>query len=80
MEPPRFQIGDHVRTTRKLHRLPAGSIGTVVNIYGTDGLLGVLFPQSHVPRFVYRDQLELLATPEPASPQREDPQHRTKHT
>jgi hypothetical protein len=64
MQPTRFQIGDHVRTIRKLHRLPAGSIGTVAKMHGTDGLLGVLFPNYHVPRFVYCDQVERLMPPD----------------
>jgi hypothetical protein len=58
--PPHVQIGDRVRTLKQLHRLPAGSTGTVAKIYGTYGLLGVLFPGDRVPRFVYRDQLEVL--------------------
>jgi hypothetical protein len=57
---PLLQIGDRVRTLQHLHRLPAGSIGTVAKIYGTDGLLGVLFPGDRVPRFVYREQLGVL--------------------
>jgi hypothetical protein len=58
--PPRVQIGDRVRTLKQLHRLPAGSTGTVAKIYGTDGLLGVLFPGDRVPRFIYREQVEVL--------------------
>jgi hypothetical protein len=59
--PPRVQIGDYVRTMQKLHRLPAGSTGTVAQIYGTDGLLGVRFSGDNVPRFVYHDLLEVLS-------------------
>jgi hypothetical protein len=60
MEPSPIQIGDRVRTIRSLHRLPAGSVGTVTKIFGAADLLGVLFPGNRVPRFVYRDQLEVL--------------------
>ena len=60
---PRLQIGDQVRTIKRLHRLPAGSIGTVAKIYGTNGLFGVLFPGDGVPRFVYREHLNVLLPP-----------------
>jgi hypothetical protein len=61
--PPHFQSGDQVRTMQRLHRLPAGSVGTVKRIFGTGDLLGVLFPGNRVPRFVYRDQIEVLRPP-----------------
>jgi hypothetical protein len=70
--PPRIQIGDRVRTLQQLHRLPIGSIGTIAQIFGTDGLLGVLFPDNRVPRFVYHDQLEILRPQDVENGQRAD--------
>lgn len=64
IEYPPIQIGDRVRTLRPLPRLPVGSIGTIAKIYGPNGLLDVLFDGGSVPRFVYRDQLDVLPAQE----------------
>jgi hypothetical protein len=58
--PPRFQIGDRVRTTQRVHRLPAGSIGRIQGIFDTSDLFDVLFVSYRAPLLMYYEQLEVL--------------------
>ena len=58
--PPRFQIGDRVRTTKRVHRLPAGSTGRIQGIFDTGDLFDVLFVGYRVPLLMYHEQLDAL--------------------
>lgn len=58
--PHRFQIGDRVRTIQRVHRLPAGSTGTIQKIINAYGLLDVLFDGHRVPTLMYSEQLVRL--------------------
>jgi hypothetical protein len=58
---PPFREGDRVRTNQRVHRLPAGSIGTITRVYGDGVLLDVLFVGNRAPQFMYPEQLEVLS-------------------
>jgi len=53
-----FGAGDRVCTNQCVHRLHAGSIGTIQRVAHTGTLFDVLFAGYHVPLLMYHDQLE----------------------
>lgn len=55
-----FKVGDCVRTLRPIGRLPIGSIGTIHRVFGTGGMISVMFADHHAPLLLYYDRIEAL--------------------
>ena len=53
-----FGAGDHVCTNQRVHRLHAGTIGTIQRVSDTGNLFDVLFVGHRVPLLMFHDQLE----------------------
>jgi len=56
--PPRFQVGDRVRTVQPLVALPLGSSGTIHRVHNAGNLYDVRFDGEAGLRLVHRDYLE----------------------
>jgi len=54
-----FGAGDHVCTNQRVHRLHAGTMGTIQRVSDTGNLFDVLFVGHRLPLLMFHDQLEV---------------------
>jgi hypothetical protein len=64
--PPRFQIGNRVRTIRYFAGIAAGSMGTVVRTFASSNFYSVLFDGVLEPQILRFRDLELMSLAPPS--------------